>query len=287
MVRFLIAISTLFVLGGVFFAWTSVSAARRERDQALMAVIEAQARARSAQADAHAAATDSGALEKPPAAASEQRVAVPSPEHDDHQVQELIARVASLEKEIHDLRERVDGRAAVETYDTPEAIAKALQQQGSTLLDTQRRIELLEHFLKLFPTHADAAVGLELLVGAYLQSKPALALDALDRYGTTVITDASRLDHLRAGALVQNQRFDDGRAAYERVLSAATDPHGTADATFWISYSYMQETRYDEAQSRFENLIASYEKDPSPGMSNIVEGAKNQLKLIAEYKAKK
>lgn len=197
---------------------------------------------------------------------------------------ELSERLARLEDDVRELGVRVDGRPPPESFTTPEAIAKELRGLGSDPRERPNRIALLERFLSLFPDHPEAQARLEELIGEHLMGNPQSALDVLDRFGARAVTDPLTLDGIRANVLVQNQRFDEGRACYERLRLAATDHEGAASASFWIAHSYMSEGRYDQAQAGFEALIARYGLDPSQGMASLVNGAKNQLELIARYR---
>jgi tetratricopeptide (TPR) repeat protein len=163
----------------------------------------------------------------------------------------------------------------------------ALRRLGQAAEDRAERIALLQLFLERFPHDPNAAEQLDRLVGQLLASDKPEALAALDRFGTQVFADLTRLETLRAGALMQNRRFDDGRAIYERLLREAPDEESRATNSFWIAYSFIQENRWDDARTRFELLIARYGDDPSAALQSVVAGARNQLTRIAEHQSKK
>ncbi|HUR29006.1 MAG TPA: tetratricopeptide repeat protein [Planctomycetota bacterium] len=199
---------------------------------------------------------------------------------------EIEARLARLEETLRQLS--TQPRALViEALDTADSIEKALRALGGAEQDRAQRIQLLERFLDLFPDDPRATAMLEALIAENLGTYPKLSLASLDRFGSRVVTDPLELDKLRANVLIQNHRFDDGRSYYERVLRAAPSAEVSADASFWIAYSYMSQANYAEARARFETLIAQHANDTSPGIVSLVSGAKNQLVLIEQYQAKK
>lgn len=282
--RLLIALGGLLAAGCLIFGWTAARRAERETEraaraqaEALRAIIDAEAR----QSAAQSAAPEPPALESPSLRAVVQPDAALDPRWP-----ELNERLARLESEVRELRERVDGRPKLETYETPESIAQELRGLAGMQGERARRIALLERFLDLFPQHPGADQLLEQLIAERLESTPRLALEALDRYGAGVVADPLELDGLRANVLVQNGRFDEGRACYARIARASPDAQEAAEAGFWIAYSYMQEARYEDAQAGFEDLIARYGSDAAPAMTSLVQGAKNQLTIIAQYKQK-
>ncbi len=283
--RLLIGVCAALAIGGLMMAWSSKTAALRERDRAVAAKADAHANAalaHSAAIAASRAAEEEIAIEQPG-----NRVALQGDDGVVAQLQGIAARLDGLEAAVRQLQQQAAGKPPVDTLNTAESIEQALRGLAGMPGERERRIALLERFLDLFPNAPNAQAMLEALIGENLSSEPELGLASLDRYGSRVVADPLKLEEIRANVLIQNRRFDEGRACYERVLRSATNDRDMADSSFWIAYSYMQEPRYDLAQAKFEALIARFELDPSPEVASIVKGAKNQLELIAKYKNQK
>ena len=283
--RFLSVVCVVLGTGFLYFAWTSVATAHRERDRAELA--EAEALANEATARQAPVAQFADPLEQPPSPVSAERTAL-SPNADVMaRLQAIDERLAQLEAAVRTLQAQPTGQPSVAALDTPESIAKALRAISNVPEERARRIQLLERFLDMFPNDPEATDMLEKLIAEHLFSNRPLALTALNRYGTQVVTEPFKLDRISANVMIQNRRFEDGRGFYERALRSAPDERARADVSFWIAYSYMKESRYDDATAHFQSLIARYEGDPSPELASLIQGAKNQLELIEEAKAKK
>jgi len=285
MIRFLSVACVLLGLGCLYFAWTAVDTAHRERDRAEAA--EAEARACEIAARPAHVAQSPNPLEQPPIPVPAERTAQSRDADPTSHLQAIDERLAQLEVAVGALQAQPTDQPSVNALDTPESIAKAFRAISNVPEERARRVQLLERFLDMFPNDPGAADMLEKLIAEHLYSNRSLALTALDKYGARIVNDISALDGLRANVLIQNRRFDEGRSYYERVLRAASDEPARADASFKFAYSYMQEGRLDEAKAQFENLIARYEHVTSPYLTSTIQGAKNQLVLIEQYKAKK
>jgi tetratricopeptide (TPR) repeat protein len=290
----MLVLGFLVAVGLMVVAWRAMGDARRARDLAARAEAVQQA----GDTGLGVNGIDVGTLmqsiaelgNRVNAAEAAPRQSVEPDDRRAHELEEVLARLDALEQQLLELRERVEARPKPE--DTPAGIAKAIRDLAGTDREIEesrkeQRIALHERFLELFPNDPDAIHQLEELIGENLGSRPALALESLERYGARIGAEPWQIDDLRANVLIQNQRFDEGRAAYARVMRSPASEHERATARFFLAYSYMKEGRYDEARSQFEQLIAQYGDDPPAAIADTVSGAKTQLAKIAEYTQKK
>jgi len=276
--------SIILGLGCILFAWSSVFSARCDGDRTEAADSRVHARESAALLTPKQPASDS--LEQPWPQGSSERIARPSDLDSTSQTDETEELVDQLDASTcvrpAEQRNIPSGDALKPRLE----ILRALRAIGSAPEERAPRIQLIERYLELFPRDPASMELLQTLIAENLRSDAALALGALDRYGSQVVTESAKLDGIRGHLLVQNRRFEDGRACYERVLLTASDARTSADASYWIAYSYLNEGRDDEAKIRFRSLISRYEGDSSVELFSTIQGARNQLELIEKYAPK-
>lgn len=279
--RFLSVACVVFGLACVFFAWDSVTVAREERDRAIASGLQM----RSTQEPAIGRSARSEETIEQPHLFLE-RVAQATEVDDKRQLAVIQDRLAQLESAIRLLQVQPKNQPIGELLNSAESIDDAIFTVSDAPEERGRRIQLMERFLDLFPNHPRAIVMLEGLIAEHLESNPALALTSLDSYGLQVVADPSKLNAMRANALIYNQRFDDGRDLYEQVSKTAEDDIGRAGAHFGIACSYMRERKLDEAKRRFTELILLYGQSHSPALANTITNARQQLELIDKLQSK-
>ncbi|MEO6710239.1 MAG: tetratricopeptide repeat protein [Planctomycetota bacterium] len=273
-------------LGGLFFVWSSArGTARRESDRPQAAESPVCASEFAVQLTPEQPTFDS--LEQPSSQRWGGRTAPASDVGSSPQAEESDEPATPSEASTGFRKADPRQMFSVDELKPRMAILSALHSIGSAPEERAHRIELMEQYLSLFPRDPAAEGMLESLIAEKLGSDASSALDALDRYGSQVMTEPAKLDGMRGNLLVENRRFEDGRACYERVLRTGRDERAKADASFWIATSCLNEGRDDEAKARFQSLISQYEGDQSLELFSTLQGARNQLELIEKYKPKR
>jgi tetratricopeptide (TPR) repeat protein len=207
-------------------------------------------------------------------------------------LRELLARIEKLEAELADLRAQ-PGAAAATPMNDAASLKKAIKELSANDMDAVKnqmlkRIALRQELLERYPDDPEAAAQLMTLAGEHLQTGGAgKALADLDRFSARVTMNEWDRDKTYANVLFFNDRLADADQRYQNVINNPRAPeHERWNAKFFAAYSYSQKGKYDEARRRFEALIAEAGDNDAPNMKNIVNGAKEQLKMIEQYSAK-
>lgn len=269
-----------FVAGFSFF----LLRAREPRDPALSSVPETGTGSITRTSTGRASAEISAPARLADGAARE-----PIPSAPDPSVAELQSRIRALEAEVEKLSRELAAARAGTPLETADEIRAALRELDPNDLVTlekqnQRRMELLELFLDRFADDPEAAAMLEELSGLRLADEPEESLRLLDRFATRVAMPAWRRDSLYGNVLDFNDRQEEAEQAYLRVIHGADTPETERwNARFYSAYLYLRRGQYDEARTRFEDLLALAGENPASELLDVIEGARNQLALIEQY----
>lgn len=206
----------------------------------------------------------------------------------------LRARIAELEEELAQLSETQQGTppsASADRPRSPDEIAAAMQALNPNVREARKaqrmaEVELQREFLALYPDHPDAGKYLVELSNNLIFLPDGDPYQVLVDFEDKVSVPTARLEGLKANALIQSGRREEGIARYEQLTR---DPRLSeseqCDNAFWHAYSVQQSGNAPEAIVLYRALLGRIGHDVPPELKSTVGGVKNQLEKL-ESRAK-